>query len=164
MAIRIRSLRPVILGFAMGMAGSILAAEQLPEEITVTNITLKNLRADLAQAQDAMNAIFNDHVDKEFRIQCEDVAITGSLIKYRLCEPNYRRDAKIKDIRDAQDGGVERLRTIRSSETLDRDLAGKNAEFNALMTELAETNQAFLDAAVRVLQLQNAIADLEESP
>lgn len=137
----------------------VVAAETVPAEIVVTDTNLKRLRADLAEAEDAMYAIFNAHVDKEFRVICEDVAVTGSLIEQRMCEPNFRRQAKIRDFREAQDGGRDRLIGIRDSRTLDRDLADKDAQYNQLMTRLAEENQAFLDAAVSVLQLRRAIAN-----
>lgn len=133
------------------------AADPVPEEITVTNTTLKSLRADLVIAEDRMHEIFNSLVDDEFKIICEDVAITGTLIKQRLCEPNFRRQAKIKDFRDAKDGGANRIRSIRSSKALDRDLAEKSEKMLQLTAELAQDNPELLQSLVEVLSLRNEI-------
>lgn len=118
------------------------AADEAPEieEIVVEGDSSRiNLQLQVDQAEDEFFAIFNDLIDDEdFKIECKNQRVIGSLIHKRICQTKYMKDELTNSAQLFQ-VGVNYL--------ADEVLKGKNRELRRKTIELLEQNPDLLRAA-----------------
>ena len=110
------------------------------EEIVVEGDRSRiNLQLQVDQAENEFFAIFNDLIDDEdFKIECKNQRVIGSLIHKRICQTKYMKD-ELTNAAQLYQVGVNYL--------ADEVLKGKNRELRRKTIELLEENPDLLRAA-----------------
>lgn len=128
----------------------------IEEVIVIGELSRPAVRAQIIRVENDIFNFYNEHNgNPKLDIQCQDLAVTGTRITRRICEPVFLLEARARETQEF----VYEWSGIAELESLDGKLANEIAQMNAAYAELIQKYPAFAEA---LLVLQDLKARLEE--
>ena len=137
--------------------------EEVMEEVTVIGQKqIFTLRKQIIQAEDHAFEIFNIlNDDDDYDIHCEMVARTGTLIRKRMCLPNFYRQATAAEAQEflGYVGVTTYIPVVPSTQNV---VAYKFPIFKAKVKKLALENPNMLDALKKLIELNQELKETRD--
>ena len=138
---------------ALGQAAD---KSEIEEIVVIGELSRSAVRSQIIRVEtDIFNFYNANNGNKKLNIVCRQVALTGTRIPQRVCEPVFLTEARSRQMRRfAQEFfGVAELQALEVSVKIETD------EMNAVYAALIDKNQSFAEA---LLVLEDLKARLEE--
>lgn len=128
----------------------------IEEVIVIGDLSRRAVRAQIIRVEtDIFNFYNANNGNKKLNIVCSQVALTGTRIPQRVCEPVFLTEARSRETRRfvQELDGVAELKSLEASVKIETD------EMNAVYAALIEQHSSFAEA---LLVLEDLKARLEE--
>ena len=136
--------------------GQVADKADIEEVIVIGELSRPAVRSQIIRVETDIYNFYNaNNGNKKLNIVCRQVALTGTRIPQRVCEPVFLTEARSRQMRRfAQEFfGVAELQALEVSVKIETD------EMNAVYAALIDKNQSFAEA---LLVLEDLKARLEE--
>ncbi|HJN96795.1 MAG: hypothetical protein CMQ15_18460 [Gammaproteobacteria bacterium] len=138
------------------VSGQQAGQSEIEEIIVIGELSKPAVRAQIIRVENDIYSFYNEHNgNPDLDILCREVAITGTRIPQRVCEPLFWTKARQRETRDF----LHDFSGIAELEDLGADVIQETEEMNRIYAELIQQHPAFGEA---LLVLQDLKARLEE--
>ena len=129
---------------------------EIEEIIVIGELSRRAVREQIIRVENDIYAFYNErNGDPELDIICDDIAVTGTHIKQRVCEPVFWTKARNRNIQEF----IHEFTGIAELENISKDVELETEAMNRVYAELIETYPGFAEA---LLILDDLKARLEE--
>ena len=162
-----RVMKKLILIITMLLLHSIYLAQdieegesetEIEEIIVIGELSKRAVREQIIRVENDIYNFYNErNGDPELDIVCRRVALTGTLIPERVCEPVFWTRARNRQIQEVVNGfdGIAEL------EDLSADVMQENEEMNRIYAELIEAFPGFAEALLILEDLKSRLEELD---
>ena len=136
--------------------GQVADTPAIEEVIVIGELSRPAVRSQIIRVETDIYNFYNaNNGNKKLNIVCRQVALTGTRIPQRVCEPVFLTEARSREVRRfiQEFDGVAELQALEASVKIETD------EMNAVYAALIDKNQSFAEA---LLVLEDLKARLEE--
>jgi len=142
--------------FSQLSLGQVADTPAIEEVIVIGELTRPAVRSQIIRVETDIYNFYNaNNGNKKLNIVCRQVALTGTRIPQRVCEPVFLTEARSREVRRfiQEFDGVAELQALEASVKIETD------EMNAVYASLIEKYSPFAEA---LLVLEDLKARLEE--
>ncbi len=133
------------------------AETEVEEIVVIGELSRSAVRQQIIRVENDIYAFYNDrNGNPELDIICDDVAVTGTMIKQRVCEPVFWTKARNRNIQEF----IHEFSGIAELEDISQDVEQETAEMNRVYAELIETYPAFAEALLILEDLKTRLEEL----
>jgi hypothetical protein len=136
--------------------GQVADKSDIEEIIVIGELSRPAVRTQIIRVETDIYNFYNaNNGNKKLNIVCSQVALTGTRIPQRVCEPVFLTEARSREMRRfvQEFDGIAELRSLEASVKIEMD------EMNAVYAALIEKHLSFAEA---LLVLEDLKARLEE--
>jgi hypothetical protein len=152
--------KPVLFLLLVAVAqlslGQVADKSDIEEIIVIGELSRPAVRTQIIRVETDIYNFYNaNNGNKKLNIVCSQVALTGTRIPQRVCEPVFLTEARSREMRRfvQEFDGIAELRSLEASVKIEMD------EMNAVYAALIEKHLSFAEA---LLVLEDLKARLEE--
>ena len=133
------------------------AGESEIEEISVIGeLSRSAVRAQIVRVENDIYRFYNEHNgNQKLDIECREIALTGTRITQRVCEPVFWTQARARTTQEF----LQEFNTSADLENLSEEVEQETDEMNQVYVELIQKHASFAEA---LLILEDLKARLEE--
>lgn len=146
----------LLVVFSQLSLGQVADTPAIEEVIVIGELTRPAVRSQIIRVETDIYNFYNaNNGNKKLNIVCRQVALTGTRIPQRVCEPVFLTEARSREVRRfiQEFDGVAELQALEASVKIETD------EMNAVYASLIEKYSPFAEA---LLVLEDLKARLEE--
>ena len=136
--------------------GQEAAESEIEEIIVIGELSRSAVRAQIVRVENDIYRFYNEHNgNQKLDIECREIALTGTRIKQRVCEPVFWTEARARTTREF----LQEFNTSADLENLSEEVEQETDEMNQVYVELIQKHASFAEA---LLILEDLKARLEE--
>jgi hypothetical protein len=146
----------LLVAFSQLSLGQVADTPAIEEVIVIGELSRPAVRSQIIRVETDIYNFYNaNNGNKKLNIVCRQVALTGTRIPQRVCEPVFLTEARSREVRRfiQEFDGVAELQALEASVKIETD------EMNAVYASLIEKYSPFAEA---LLVLEDLKARLEE--
>jgi hypothetical protein len=146
----------LLVAFSQLSLGQVADTPAIEEVIVIGELSRPAVRSQIIRVETDIYNFYNaNNGNKKLNIVCRQVALTGTRIPQRVCEPVFLTEARSREVRRfiQEFDGVAELQELEASVKIETD------EMNAVYASLIEKYSPFAEA---LLVLEDLKARLEE--
>ena len=146
----------LFVAFSQLSLGQVADTPAIEEVIVIGELSRPAVRSQIIRVETDIYNFYNaNNGNKKLNIVCRQVALTGTRIPQRVCEPVFLTEARSREVRRfiQEFDGVAELQALEASVKIETD------EMNAVYASLIEKYSPFAEA---LLVLEDLKARLEE--
>ena len=146
----------LFVAFSQLSLGQVADTPAIEEVIVIGELSRPAVRSQIIRVETDIYNFYNaNNGNKKLNIVCRQVALTGTRIPQRVCEPVFLTEARSREVRRfiQEFDGVAELQSLEASVKIETD------EMNAVYASLIEKYSPFAEA---LLVLEDLKARLEE--
>ncbi len=129
---------------------------EIEEIIVIGELSRSAVRAQIVRVENDIYRFYNEHNgNQKLDIECREIALTGTRIKQRVCEPVFWTEARARTTREF----LQEFNTSADLENLSEEVEQETDEMNQVYVELIQKHASFAEA---LLILEDLKARLEE--
>ena len=129
---------------------------EIEEIIVIGELSRSAVRAQIVRVENDIYRFYNEHNgNQKLDIECREIALTGTRIKQRVCEPVFWTEARARTTREF----LQEFNTSADLENLSEEVEQETDEMNQVYVELTQKHASFAEA---LLILEDLKARLEE--
>ena len=129
---------------------------EIEEIIVIGELSRSAVRAQIVRVENDIYRFYNEHNgNQKLDIECREIALTGTRIKQRVCEPVFWTQARARTTREF----LQEFNTSADLENLSEEVEQETDEMNQVYVELIQKHASFAEA---LLILEDLKARLEE--
>ena len=129
---------------------------EIEEIIVIGELSRSAVRAQIVRVENDIYRFYNEHNgNQKLDIECREIALTGTRIKQRVCEPVFWTEARARTTREF----LQEFNTSADLENLSEEVEQETDEINQVYVELIQKHASFAEA---LLILEDLKARLEE--
>ena len=129
---------------------------EIEEIIVIGELSKRAVRAQIIRVEGDIFSFYNErNGNSELDIECREVALTGTRIPQRVCEPVFWTNARNRQVQNL----IHEWSGIAELENLSPDVVQETDEMNRVYAELIQKYPSFAEA---LLVLEDLKARLEE--
>jgi len=129
---------------------------EIEEIIVIGELSRSAVRAQIVRVENDIYRFYNEHNgNQKLDIECREIALTGTRIKQRVCEPVFWTEARARTTREF----LQEFNTSADLENLSEEVEQETEEMNQVYAELIQEHASFAEA---LLILEDLKARLEE--
>ena len=129
---------------------------EIEEIIVIGELSRSAVRAQIVRVENDIYRFYNEHNgNQKLDIECREIALTGTRIKQRVCEPVFWTEARARTTREL----LQEFNTSADLENLSEEVEQETDEMNQVYVELIQKHASFAEA---LLILEDLKARLEE--
>ena len=129
---------------------------EIEEIIVIGELSKRAVRAQIIRVEGDIFSFYNErNGNSELDIECREVALTGTRIPQRVCEPVFWTNARNRQVQNL----IHEWSGIAELENLSPDVVQETEEMNRVYAELIQKYPSFAEA---LLVLEDLKARLEE--
>lgn len=129
---------------------------EIEEIIVIGELSRSAVRAQIVRVENDIYRFYNEHNgNQKLDIECREIALTGTRIKQRVCEPVFWTEARARTTREF----LQEFNTSADLENLSEEVEQETDEMNQVYVELIQKHASFAEA---LLLLEDLKARLEE--
>jgi hypothetical protein len=129
---------------------------EIEEIIVIGELSKQAVRAQIIRVEGDIFSFYNDrNGNPELDIECREVALTGTRIPQRVCEPVFWTNARNRQVQNL----IHEWSGIAELENLSADVIQETEEMNRIYAELIKKYPSFAEA---LLVLEDLKARLQE--
>ena len=129
---------------------------EIEEIIVIGELSKRAVRAQVIRVEGDIFSFYNDrNGNPELDIECREVALTGTRIPQRVCEPVFWTNARNRQVQNL----IHEWSGIAELENLSADVIQETEEMNRIYAELIKKYPSFAEA---LLVLEDLKARLQE--
>ena len=129
---------------------------EIEEIIVIGELSKRAVRAQIIRVEGDIFSFYNDrNGNPELDIECREVALTGTRIPQRVCEPVFWTNARNRQVQNL----IHEWSGIAELENLSADVIQETEEMNRIYAELIKKYPSFAEA---LLVLEDLKARLQE--
>ncbi|MDA1369478.1 MAG: hypothetical protein O2971_01785 [Proteobacteria bacterium] len=130
---------------------------EIEEIIVIGELTKPAVRAQIIRVENDIYRFYNArNGNTDLDIVCSQVALTGTLIPQRVCEPVFWTKARQREIRDF----IHDFSGIAELENLSEETTQETEEMNRVYAELIENYPSFAEALLVLADLKARLEEL----
>jgi len=146
---------PMIM-FCTYSSGQDSGETEIEEIIVIGELSRRAVREQIIRVENDIYSFYNEHNgNPELNIECREVALTGTRIPKRVCEPVFWTRARNREIQQL----LQEWAGVAELEDMSTETVPEMAEMNKVYADLIQTYPAFGEA---LLILEDLKARLEE--
>lgn len=131
---------------------------EIEEIIVIGELSRSAVRARIIQVEDDIYHFYNArNTDKKMNIECRNVALTGTRISQRVCEPVFWTEARARETQNF----IKEWSGVAELENLSDQVASEFEEMNTFYAELIQEYPAFAEALAILADLKAHLAELD---
>ena len=136
--------------------GQEVGESEIEEIIVIGELSRSAVRAQIVRVENDIYRFYNEHNgNQKLDIECREIALTGTRIKQRVCEPVFWTEARARTTREF----LQEFNTSADLENLSEEVEQETDEMNQVYVELIQKHASFAEA---LLILEDLKARLEE--
>ena len=129
---------------------------EIEEIIVIGELSRSAVRAQIVRVENDIYRFYNEHNgNQKLDIECREIALTGTRIKQRVCEPVFWTEARARTTREF----LQEFNTSADLENLSEEVEQETDEMNQVYVELIQKHASFAEA---LLILEDLKARLDE--
>ena len=129
---------------------------EIEEIIVIGELSRSAVREQIVRVENDIYRFYNEHNgNQKLDIECREIALTGTRIKQRVCEPVFWTEARARTTREF----LQEFNTSADLENLSEEVEQETDEMNQVYVELIQKHASFAEA---LLILEDLKARLEE--
>ena len=129
---------------------------EIEEIIVIGELSRSAVRAQIVRVENDIYRFYNEHNgNQKLDIECREIALTGTRIAQRVCEPVFWTEARARTTREF----LQEFNTSADLENLSEEVEQETDEMNQVYVELIQKHASFAEA---LLILEDLKARLEE--
>tara|TARA_B100001167_G_scaffold142616_1_gene91212 strand:+ start:707 stop:1180 length:474 start_codon:yes stop_codon:yes gene_type:complete len=129
---------------------------EIEEIIVIGELSRSAVRAQIVRVENDIYRFYNEHNgNQKLDIECREIALTGTRITQRVCEPVFWTEARARTTREF----LQEFNTSADLENLSEEVEQETDEMNQVYVELIQKHASFAEA---LLILEDLKARLEE--
>ena len=129
---------------------------EIEEIIVIGELSRSAVRAQIVRVENDIYRFYNEHNgNQKLDIECREIALTGTRIKQRVCEPVFWTEARARTTQEF----LQEFNTSADLENLSEEVEQETDEMNQVYVELIQKHASFAEA---LLILEDLKARLEE--
>ena len=129
---------------------------EIEEIIVIGELSRSAVRAQIVRVENDIYRFYNEHNgNQKLDTECREIALTGTRIKQRVCEPVFWTEAWARTTREF----LQEFNTSADLENLSEEVEQETDEMNQVYVELIQKHASFAEA---LLILEDLKARLEE--
>ena len=129
---------------------------EIEEIIVIGELSRSAVRAQIVRVENDIYRFYNEHNgNQKLDIECREIALTGTRIAQRVCEPVFWTEARARTTREF----LQEFNTSADLENLSEEVEQETEEMNLVYAELIQEHASFAEA---LLILEDLKARLEE--
>lgn len=152
-------MKKIALGILISLLFHSVAAmaADIEEIIVIGELSKPALRAQIIRVENDIYNFYNEHNgDKKLDIECMEIALTGTHIKQRVCEPVFWSEAR----QDQTRGLIKEWSGVAELEHLEGLVAEEMVAMNAVYAELIQKYSSFEEALLVLEDLKSRLEEL----
>ena len=129
---------------------------EIEEIIVIGELSRSAVREQIVRVENDIYRFYNEHNgNQKLDIECREIALTGTRIKQRVCEPVFWTEARARTTQEF----LQEFNTSADLENLSEEVEQETDEMNQVYVELIQKHASFAEA---LLILEDLKARLEE--
>ncbi|MEC8951295.1 MAG: hypothetical protein VYC30_10005 [Pseudomonadota bacterium] len=129
---------------------------EIEEIIVIGELSRSAVRAQIVRVENDIYRFYNEHNgNQKLDIECREIALTGTRITQRVCEPVFWTEARARTTQEF----LQEFNTSADLENLSEEVEQETDEMNQVYVELIQKHASFAEA---LLILEDLKARLEE--
>ena len=129
---------------------------EIEEIIVIGELSRSAVRAQIVRVENDIYRFYNEHNgNQKLDIECREIALTGTRITQRVCEPVFWTEARARTTQEF----LQEFNTSADLENLSEEVEQETDEMNQVYVELIHKHASFAEA---LLILEDLKARLEE--
>ena len=129
---------------------------EIEEIIVIGELSRSAVRAQIVRVENDIYRFYNEHNgNQKLDIECREIALTGTRITQRVCEPVFWTQARARTTQEF----LQEFNTSADLENLSEEVEQETDEMNQVYAELIQKHASFAEA---LLILEDLKARLEE--
>ena len=129
---------------------------EIEEIIVIGELSRSAVRAQIVRVENDIYRFYNEHNgNQKLDIECREIALTGTRITQRVCEPVFWTEARARTTQEF----LQEFNTSADLENLSGEVEQETDEMNQVYVELIQKHASFAEA---LLILEDLKARLEE--
>ena len=129
---------------------------EIEEIIVIGELSRSAVRAQIVRVENDIYRFYNEHNgNQKLDIECREIALTGTRITQRVCEPVFWTQARARTTQEF----LQEFNTSADLENLSEEVEQETDEMNQVYVELIQKHASFAEA---LLILEDLKARLEE--
>jgi hypothetical protein len=130
---------------------------EIEEIIVIGELSRRAVRAQIIRVESDIYSFYNEHNgNPELDIECREVALTGTLIPQRVCEPVFWTKARNRQVQ----GLIHEWSGIAELENLSQEVVLETEEMNKVYAELLAQYPSFAEALLILEDLKGRLEEL----
>ena len=122
---------------------------EIEEIIVIGELSRSAVRAQIVRVENDIYRFYNEHNgNQKLDIECREIALTGTRIKQRVCEPVFWTEARARTTREF----LQEFNTSADLENLSEEVEQETDEMNQVYVELIQKHASFAEALL-ILEL-----------
>ena len=136
--------------------GQEVGESEIEEIIVIGELSRSAVRAQIVRVENDIYRFYNEHNgNQKLDIECREIALTGTRITQRVCEPVFWTEARARTTQEF----LQEFNTSADLENLSEEVEQETDEMNQVYVELIQKHASFAEA---LLILEDLKARLEE--
>ena len=116
---------------------------EIEEIIVIGELSRSAVRAQIVRVENDIYRFYNEHNgNQKLDIECREIALTGTRIKQRVCEPVFWTQARARTTREF----LQEFNTSADLENLSEEVEQETDEMNQVYVELIQKHASFAEA------------------
>lgn len=147
----------LLLSFNQLSPGQEAKQSEIEEIIVIGELSKRAVRAQIVRVENDIYSFYNARNDNpKLDIVCNQVALTGTRIPQRVCEPVFWTEARNREMQDF----LYDFSGIAELENLSTDVIQEREEMNRVYAELIEKYPSFAEALLVLADLKARLEEL----
>ena len=130
---------------------------EIEEIIVIGELSRSAVRAQIVRVENDIYRFYNEHNgNQKLDIECREIALTGTRIKQRVCEPVFWTEARARTTREF----LQEFNTSADLENLSEEVEQETDEMNQVYVELIQKHASFAEALLILEDLKGRLEEL----